>query len=34
LFGFTHYGLLTSASSGFVATLIYVNKIIVDASSD
>ena len=32
LFGFTHYGLLTSASSGFVATLIYVNKIIVDAS--
>lgn len=32
LFGFTHYGLLTSASSGFVATLSYVNKIIVDAS--
>jgi hypothetical protein len=32
LFGFTHYGLLTSASSGFVAAVIYVNKALVDAS--
>jgi hypothetical protein len=32
LFGFQHYGLLTSVSAVFVATLIYMNKILVDAS--
>jgi hypothetical protein len=32
LFGFRHYGLLTSASAVFVATLIYTNKLLVDAS--
>jgi hypothetical protein len=32
LFGFRHYGLLTSASAVFVAALIYTNKLLVDAS--
>jgi hypothetical protein len=32
LFGFQHYGLLTSVSAVFVATLIYINKVLLDAS--
>ncbi len=32
LFGFRHYGLLTSTSAVFVAALIYTNKLLVDAS--
>jgi hypothetical protein len=34
LFGFEHYGLLTSVSAVFVATLIYINKLLVDASEN
>jgi hypothetical protein len=32
LFGFEHYGLLTSASAVFVASFIYLNKLLVDVS--